>query len=97
MRNTKYGRIKSRFNLLAIIVFLTSQSVTDPSQRVMDPSQSVADPSQSVADPHLMLRTGLPRFGSVRFRFGRFRFGPVPVRSGSGSIPVPIRVVSIEN
>ena len=33
----------------------------------------------------------MPRLGSVRFRFGRFRFGPVPVRSGSGSIPVPIR------
>ena len=41
-------------------------------------------------------KPGLPRFGSVRFRFGRFRFGPVPVRSGSGSIPVPIRFFLIE-
>ena len=31
------------------------------------------------------LVTGIPRFGTVRFGFGRLRFGPVPVRSGSGS------------
>ena len=38
------------------------------------------------------LITGSHWFDSVRFRFGRFRFAPVPVRSDSGSILVPIRV-----
>ena len=41
---------------------------------------------------------GLPRFGSVpvRFQFGSFQLVLVLVRSGSGSILVPIRFFLIE-
>ena len=81
----------------------TRRPQTPPSTIMWLPIFSIKHCNTYVSDfflthmfPMLFKHAGLPRFGSVRFRFGRFRFGPVPVRSGSGSIPVPIRFFLIE-